>query len=969
MRIILLLSVAFLAFIFVSHYAKAASIGDLISWFQSLFQAQGQTSTGQVFSTPSVICGQSGFTPTSDWKFVCNQNGQKGGCFNCYYQNSAQPSGSQCCDINTNPPEVCNGPTVGYYPCGQPAVTSGPTSISISAQPSNQQYCGQQVNFYVTVNFGQAGTYNLYMQVFGLQTGTAGGKIGLAQGFQQYAAGTTQQFYHFFAMWCENVRVHFSFEDQSGNVLAQQDVNMNTLSSTSCSTTGSALSLNPIKVSPSGSFTATATYDQNCIGKNVAIGLSGCGNGQLSVTGTLTGSNQFSKSLTAPSSEGTYTYYACVDPTGSGTYQQGGSATIQVGTGTGTGTGGVPTTCSNAYTSSYGNQLCMSTATCSWQGTDNVQVGQPDANGNLPVTFTSQYANGVNVFVVYGKIITVPSGSVPNYAGAVGSSKDICGPLTDTNNCNPDLIAHIVDNGKIFDYCTNKQNGYFFSTSTTPISTNSPARALMPLYLNSGNGGNGGTATITISPNCNVNNPCQQNPTGAITLYYQFYHDSGNNNNVQSWCNPSAGSGDKCSTTGCNGQYTGCTANGQIFTNSILCIHNDLTSTAASNGYACWHYPWEVYPNLWQTLNVAPQGGTGTCGAANQACCTSGTACGAGLTCQNNVCQTTVAPPPPPPPPPPVTSTTTATTPITTSTTTTTPTTTLPLIINCNTCIVNSQCQCSIDSSSCNNGFFTAQNVQGSPLSAQIGNFIPPYQISFNPNQTGSVNVTARCFDPFPGTRANSTTVPVLNQFLICPSSANVNIPTSCQVNNCNSGYIQAVENNALLAQSPFASSPFTLAFTATSVGTVNVTAFCQNPVIPFATATIPVVTGVSPPPITQPPATGTFTGVNFQCSPKIGTQITCSFTYTNKFTNALGQPQDVIVQFNFANNGVVEQNVQGSPVTAGPGTNIAQITFDCSLHNSGTYVVSWKAYADESRTNPIAWSTNSPNPLPEASC
>jgi hypothetical protein len=120
----------------------------------------------------------------------------------------------------------------------------------------------------------------------------------------------------------------------------------------------------------------------------------------------------------------------------------------------------------------------------------------------------------------------------------------------------------------------------------------------------------------------------------------------------------------------------------------------------------------------------------------------------------------------------------------------------------------------------------------------------------------------------------------------------------------------------------------------------------------------------------TTTPAIGTFVGTNFQCSPKIGTKVTCTFAYTNKYTNAFGQPQAIIVQFNFAaNNGVVVQNVQGSPITASPGTNVAQITFDCTLYDPGVYVVSWKAYPDESRTNPIAWSTNSPISLPQANC
>jgi len=423
------------------------------------------------------------------------------------------------------------------------------------------------------------------------------------------------------------------------------------------------------------------------------------------------------------------------------------------------------------------------------------------------------------------------------------------------------------------------------------------------------------------------------------------------------------------------------TINGQSYTYS--CGPN-FCLVANSNDQGCWN----VRSYCYSYFDQSPTGCTQAAALPQQCQNQGGSVCSSSVVqgstvvdpqgsygpirCQGVQATTTSTAPPPPPPPPPPPTTTTTTPPITTSTTTTTTTTTQtvpPLAISCNTCIVNSQCQCSIDQSSCGTGFFTVQNAQGNPLPLTVGNPIPPYTVYFYPNQTGSVNATARCFDPFPGTRTNSVTVPVLNPFLICPSSATVNVQTSCQVNNCNSGYIQAVENNVLLGQSPFTSSPFTLAFTPPSVGTVNVTAFCQGPFIPLTTATIPVVTGTTAPPITQPPVIGTFTGSNFQCSPKIGTKITCSFTYTNKYTNAFGQLQDIIVQFNFANNGVVVQNVQGNPVTAGPGTNVAQITFDCSLYNSGVYIVSWKAYADETRTNPIAWSTNSPIPLPQAVC
>ena len=315
----------------------------------------------------------------------------------------------------------------------------------------------------------------------------------------------------------------------------------------------------------------------------------------------------------------------------------------------------------------------------------------------------------------------------------------------------------------------------------------------------------------------------------------------------------------------------------------------------------------------------------------------------------------------------------TATTTVVTATTTTSSTTTTPippssLVISCNQCLINGQCQCSVSPNDCSSGLITAANLQNNPLPNQGYAIIPAsYTVNFYPNQTGTVNVTVYCNDPS-RPRTNTTVVSVLNQFLICPSDTFVYVQSSCQVNNCNSGYVQAVEGSTLLSQSSFTSNPFNLSFTAPNVGNVNVTAFCNNPYLPVSYANVRVLTpiGPGPGPTTPAPVGGTFVGTGFTCSPIDGssTRYTCGFTYTN---NYYGKP--VFVMFTFSSAGVVAQPAQQYVSQAGPGgPAIVSTTFDCNQVDSGNYQVTWKAFSDDSYRTAIAWFRSS-DPIPQINC
>ena len=586
-----------------------------------------------------------------------------------------------------------------------------------------------------------------------------------------------------------------------------------------------------------------------------------------------------------------------------------------------------PTGCSNPYPSSsgtdtYGVRLCRSDYnSCSWSGTDNVQVGAADSNGNIQVTFTSQSAFAVNVWTTNGRIVHINS----NYVGAYGyATAEVCDQINTADQCNPSTL--VKNSNANYDFASNLQHGFIGSSSNiNDVSLGNPVRSLNPLYFVNGQ------ASMTIVPTCIVQGgDCTDAPN--IILYYQLYYDTGTNAGVSSWCDTTAGN--LCSAQ--HASYTGCTGNLQnvagqpdsIQTNSELCIRS---GSGAVVGNACWHYPWEIYPNLWTPLSISSQGAT-----------TSTT------TSTSSTSTTSI---------PPVSTSSTSSTTSTSSTSTTTTTPTIQsLAISCSPCYANSACNCSIPSNSCNNGGWFVKNLNGNPLPVSNVSTIPPYSVYFFPNQTGTVNVTASCMDAFPNNRTNSTTVTVQNPFLVCPPTCTVNTACTCTVNNCNSGLFLALFNNTAISVQTFSANPYTAAFTPTQIGNVTVVATCNNPLLPSVTASISIIGNVTTTTTTStPPVQGSFTHSNFKCLRGTdNTKWTCSISYSNQ----VGQPAFVFFDlFNVAGKRLDSKSVTASPTTVG--SAVAAQIFDCSIEGLGTYSVTFKVYQTETRVSPIDWSNS----------
>jgi hypothetical protein len=587
--------------------------------------------------------------------------------------------------------------------------------------------------------------------------------------------------------------------------------------------------------------------------------------------------------------------------------------------------GGTTGNCTNPHPSSsgtdtYGVRLCRSDYnSCSWSGTDNVQVSAADANGNIQVTFTSQSATAVNIWVTNGRIIQVNS----NYMGLYGYFilPGICDNVNTADECIPSLL---VNDGAGNNFASNLGSGFIASASSNgAISLNNPVRALMPLNFDNRQ------AAMTIVPSCIVQGgDCTNAPN--IILYYQLYYDTGTNAGVSSWCDATAGN--LCSAQ--HASYTGCTGNvpntpGQpdnIFTNSEICIRSGSGAVA---GNACWHYPWEIYPNLWTPLSISSQGATSSTSSTSSTSTTSISPISTSST----------------------TSTTSSTSTSSTSSTTTTTPTIQPLILTCPACYANSACSCSISSNSCNNGAWFAKNLNSNPLPQINITTIPPYTVYFYPNQTGTVNATAQCFDIFPNNRTNSTTVTVQNPFLVCPSTCAVNSACTCTVNNCNSGLFLAVFNNTALSTQPFSTNPYTATFTPTQIGTVSAIATCDNPLLPSVKANIQIVgIGNVTTTTTTQIISGSFTHSGFRCV-QGGNRWTCTINYNNQ------AGQSVFIFYDLFNAG---KRTDSKSSTVNTGSGVSSVIFDCVSEGPGTYSVTVKAYLTETRANPIDWSTTS---------
>jgi len=250
-------------------------------------------------------------------------------------------------------------------------------------------------------------------------------------------------------------------------------------------------------------------------------------------------------------------------------------------------------------------------------------------------------------------------------------------------------------------------------------------------------------------------------------------------------------------------------------------------------------------------------------------------------------------------------------------------------------------------------GVWSVSNKEGTPLTSTVSQNIPPHSVNFTPNTTGKLNVTARCFDAPPKFRSNSTLIDVLNPFLICPEQGFVNQEVQCTVNNCNSGlYSVSLDSNSL-ASGTIANSLYTIKFTSGKIGDAKVSASCSSPSIPLETRTVKILTSLVTTTSTAVP--GTFIGNGFKCVKIDATTWECSFLYNNKVG------QDVVVQFLFAKaSGEVLQTPPAPRHNiVGSGSAVTKVLFDCSSVDSGRYTVSWKAYRDEIKRNPIAWSVS----------
>ena len=230
---------------------------------------------------------------------------------------------------------------------------------------------------------------------------------------------------------------------------------------------------------------------------------------------------------------------------------------------------------------------------------------------------------------------------------------------------------------------------------------------------------------------------------------------------------------------------------------------------------------------------------------------------------------------------------------------------------------------------------------------------IPPYTVYFFPNQTGTVGVTASCFDVFPNNRSNSTTVTVQNPFLVCPTSCIVNSACSCIINNCNSGLFLAVLSNSAFPPQPFSTNPYTATITPTQTGTLTAIATCDNPLLPSTKASISIVGGGN---VTTTTTTtivpNVFTHSGFKCL-QGGSKWTCTINYNNQ----VGQP--VIVFFDLFNSMRARIDTKSATLSIGSGVS-SPVIFDCGVEGAGTYSVTFKVYGTDSRViPPIDWSTS----------
>jgi len=960
-RTLILLLVVFMTFVLVSSYVKAAPVDDLINWLRTLFQSQNVITGGIAPFGGSGYCDTLG-SPPSGWTFTCTQNGQPGGCFTCK-NSSGNSQGTRCCSTANN--EICNGPTTGQWPCSQSSGSSGYT-YSVSASGlygawTNLYVDGQDSSHYVgclssdntngcapTNQLPFSGTFtgnhSIYVQssvVKGSSTCNIIGNNGL------YITGPGS---HIFYYTCGGTGATAGRIDSI--TVYQLDKNCNAISGKSWVVWSNG--------NPTGQVPTIPTWSSgtDCSNGNMRIDM------RFTNTGSSSGWFSFDTQTVAAGGQRISTNQISVGANQQGvlphwirmwaqditernwlmvTSSQGGAASQTDGP--------IDFQVKNGGTTTS-NNVRLDKITVSWLDASCVPIQVWDvyangaATGQVPTiptwTSTNNCAQG-NMRINYDFTNIGSSGLYLSVQTQThGQQTGLDGGIIETPQqlINPNTQAHQAHWIRMWSENILERNTVLVATTSGGSKSNGPS---FDFSVNNG---------IPAGEPCSQDGVCWPDTTCAdfanvhgfcVSKSYYDQHQNWFQQLSQTYycganfCLVANVDNDGCwntrgfcytfnsqSPTGCVGPTSA-----QITQECQNRGGNLCSSTVGSN--AAIIDPTTAYHNFAVCQNTA-----GTSSSSSSSSSSTSTT---------------------------VTTTTTASQSTTTNTmtTTTTPTAPLPLPINCNTCLVNSQCECTVAQSDCTNGVMSVTNKNNNPLPAPNATVVgQPMDLVYYPKQTGSVNVTALCFDPFPKSRGNSTEVPVLNPFIVCPSQGLVNVPLSCQVNNCNSGYVQAVQNNALLGSSSFTSTSFTLTFTAQTVGSVSVSASCNSPPIPLTTVSIPILSGLGT--TTTTAAIGTFTGTNFQCI-KLDGSWQCSFAYNNK------AGQDIIVQFSFANSGVVAQPPNTPTYTiAGQGSSIAKVTFDCNLNDPGTYVVSWKAYRDETRRNPIAWAAPSSS-LPQVDC
>ena len=314
-----------------------------------------------------------------------------------------------------------------------------------------------------------------------------------------------------------------------------------------------------------------------------------------------------------------------------------------------------------------------------------------------------------------------------------------------------------------------------------------------------------------------------------------------------------------------------------------------------------------------------------------------------------------------------VTPTTTTTTTSSTTTTTTTSTTTTTIVgsttttivgsttttivgsttttslagqfrVECGECFQSSECTCELKDN-CNQGMWAAKNSEGTPLSGDILQELPPKTFNFTPSSTGSVEVKLVCYSPIKSNGElyiNTTTLEVKKLFLDCPDECSIGEKCTCDVNGCRSGSFTAIQGDAVLTRRSITTESFEADFTPASTKVIDVDVSCEDPVKIDSTSI--TISG-------EPPPEEFFQGSNFVCQ-STASGYKCTLDYTNDFHT------QVVIVFTAAKPEVVATK----EVTVSTGSGQASATFSCSSA-SGTIFISWKAYKVSDRRTAVGWS------------